>query len=135
MGPIMGFCQEITINEPELYVSYISIPIVTNWGIYISGLDYACQRTKRTISLAYSNLYQIVIMQHVFCGGIFILMIYARQLTWQWPFQTILTIFGVPMISSFLIFSRSCYSIVAFFVIMYYPFSLLVMMLTTALLQ
>ncbi|MCO5584460.1 hypothetical protein L7F22_038388 [Adiantum nelumboides] len=78
---IQGFSNASRI--PSFFVAFIVVPLASNASELFSCIVFAKKKRKRNISLTYSQIYGAVTMNNTLCLGIFLGIVYARGLTWD----------------------------------------------------
>ena len=68
---------------PPFFVAFVVTPFASNASEVVSSFLFASKKRKRTISLTYSQIYGAITMNNSLCLGIFLALVYARGLTWD----------------------------------------------------
>ncbi|XP_050216737.1 sodium/calcium exchanger NCL [Mercurialis annua] len=109
---------------PTFFISFIALPLATNSSEAVSAIIFATRKTLRTASLTFSELYGAVTMNNLLCLSVFLAIVYARGLTWNFSSE-VLVIFIVCIVMGIFASFRSTFplwtSSLAYFL---YPFSL-----------
>eukprot|EP00123_Amoebidium_parasiticum_P001141 comp12181_c0_seq1/m.6937 comp12181_c0_seq1/g.6937 ORF comp12181_c0_seq1/g.6937 comp12181_c0_seq1/m.6937 type:complete len:583 (-) comp12181_c0_seq1:478-2226(-) len=91
------------LNVPAFYISFVLAPLASNASELLATCNYAFKKTQKTITISFSTLLGAAVMNNTFCLGIFLLLIFARGMAWQFSAETIsilfveLCLFGVSM--------------------------------------
>ncbi|GJN19446.1 hypothetical protein PR202_gb06725 [Eleusine coracana subsp. coracana] len=113
-------------NIPSFFISFIAMPLATNSSEAVSAIIFASRKKQRTLSLTFSEIYGGVTMNNTLCLAVFLALVYARGLTWDFSSE-VLVIFLVCMIMGLFTSFRTKFPLwtclVAFLM---YPLSLIV---------
>eukprot|EP00898_Chlorokybus_atmophyticus_P002152 jgi/Chlat1/2938/Chrsp2S04676 len=71
------------VGVPAFFVAFVVTPFASNASELVSAVLFAKKKRKRNISLTYSSLYGAVTMNNTLCLGVFLVVVYARGLTWD----------------------------------------------------
>ncbi|KAJ7294449.1 hypothetical protein O6H91_Y256600 [Diphasiastrum complanatum] len=91
---ISNFSQASGI--PSFFISFVATPLATNSSEAISSLMFASRKRKRNISMTYSQIYGAVTLNNTLCLGIFLAIVAARGLVWD--FSSEVTVISVVII-------------------------------------
>lgn len=85
------------IGVEPFFISFILAPLASNASELIAASAYAAKKTKRTITISFATLLGAAIMNNTFCLGIFLLLVWAKGLEWQFTAETmaILVVEGI----------------------------------------
>ncbi|XP_058197527.1 sodium/calcium exchanger NCL2-like isoform X2 [Rhododendron vialii] len=107
------------------YISFVIIPFALKFKMAVSAIFPASQKSLKTASLTFSEIYGGVVMNNITGLSILLAIVYIKGLTWDYSVE-VLVVLVVCAIIGLLAFFRSSYPlwtcILAFFL---YPFSLL----------
>ena len=81
------------INVSPFYISFIFAPLASNASEFLAAYKIAKKKTPTTITVSYSTLIGAAIMNNTFVLGIFMLLIYARDLAWEFTAETFCILF------------------------------------------
>mmetsp|Transcript_2366 Transcript_2366/g.10082 ORF Transcript_2366/g.10082 Transcript_2366/m.10082 type:complete len:532 (-) Transcript_2366:258-1853(-) len=81
------------INVPPFYVSFILAPLASNASELIASYNYALKKTRNSITISLTALEGAGSMNNTFCLGVFMVLIYAKRLAWQYTAETISILF------------------------------------------
>ncbi|KAI8525635.1 hypothetical protein RHMOL_Rhmol13G0245900 [Rhododendron molle] len=113
------------LGLPTFYISFVIIPFALKFKMAVSAIFPASQKSLKTASLTFSEIYGGVVMNNITGLSILLAIVYIKDLTWDYSVE-VLVILVVCAIIGLLAFFRSSYPlwtcILAFFL---YPFSLL----------
>jgi len=85
------------------YVAFVLAPIASNASELIASINYATKKTKKTITISLGALEGAACMNNTFCLGIFLCLIFFRDLIWAFSAETIsiviveLVVFGFSL--------------------------------------
>ncbi|KAI3456189.1 hypothetical protein Pfo_012852 [Paulownia fortunei] len=125
-GPLMVSILQLSyaMRFPSFSISFVIVPLAMNARATITALLPASQKSERTASLTFSEIYGGVIMNNIAGLTTLLAIVYAKDLTWNFSAE-VLTLSVVCAIVGTLAYSRTTYPlwtcILAFFL---YPFSL-----------
>ncbi|OEU16249.1 hypothetical protein FRACYDRAFT_261156 [Fragilariopsis cylindrus CCMP1102] len=88
--PMVDVMQEIAVkcSIPPFYVSFVLAPLASNSSEVIASMFYAAKKTRKTMTVSLSALEGAACMNNTFCLCIFMGLIYARGLAWQYTAET-----------------------------------------------
>lgn len=88
--PMVDVLSEIghRTDIPPFYVSFVLAPLASNASELIASYSYALKKTKKTATIAISALEGAAALNNTFCLGIFLGLVYARGLVWQYSAET-----------------------------------------------
>eukprot|EP00697_Spironema_sp_BW2_P014802 gnl/Spiro4/5378_TR2740_c0_g1_i1.p1 gnl/Spiro4/5378_TR2740_c0_g1~~gnl/Spiro4/5378_TR2740_c0_g1_i1.p1 ORF type:complete len:490 (+),score=171.78 gnl/Spiro4/5378_TR2740_c0_g1_i1:364-1833(+) len=123
--PMVSVLSEIgnRAHIPPFYVAFVLAPLASNASEVIASFAYASKKTKKTITIALSTLQGACIMNATFCLGIFLILVFARGLAWEFSAETI-SILAVQLTMALVSMKASQSTLVACLVLMLYPLSL-----------
>ncbi|TVU22849.1 hypothetical protein EJB05_32569 [Eragrostis curvula] len=75
---------------PSFFISFIALPLATNSSEAVSAIIFASRKKQRTCSLTFSEVYGGVTMNNTLCLGVFLALIYFRQLTWDFSSEVLI---------------------------------------------
>ena len=67
--------------------------MASNASELIAAYNYALKKTQKTITLSLSTLEGAACMNNPFCLGIFLLLIFAKELAWKFSAETLSIVF------------------------------------------
>ncbi|KAF8409001.1 hypothetical protein HHK36_005072 [Tetracentron sinense] len=109
---------------PSFFISFIALPLATNSSEAVSALIFASRKKQRTASLTFSEIYGAVTMNNILCLSVFLGLVYARHLTWDFSAEVLVILIVCIVMGAFASF-RTTFPLwtcsVAFAL---YPFSL-----------
>ncbi|XP_019192913.1 PREDICTED: uncharacterized protein LOC109187223 [Ipomoea nil] len=109
---------------PAFFISFVVLPLATNSSEAVSAIIFASRKKLRTASLTFSEIYGAVTMNNVLCLSVFLGLVYARGLRWDFSSE-VLVILIVCIVMGVFGGTRSTFplwtSLLAFLL---YPFSL-----------
>jgi len=71
------------------YVSFVVTPFCSNASELVSSLIFAAKRKKENITLTYSQIFGACTMNNTMCLGIFMALVYFRDLEWYYSAEMI----------------------------------------------
>lgn len=83
------------LGVSSFYVSFLLAPIASNGSEVLAAYSHSKKKTTTTVNLAVNSLLGGVIMNNTFCLGVFLFMIYYRQLSWEFGAETIGVLFSI----------------------------------------
>ncbi|KAG4971760.1 hypothetical protein JHK82_037429 [Glycine max] len=109
---------------PAFFISFIFLPLATNSSEAVSAIIFASRDKRQTASLTFSELYGAVTMNNVLCLSVFLALVYARGLTWDFSSE-VLVILVVCIVVGVFASLRTVFPLwTAILAILLYPFSL-----------
>ncbi|EFJ33977.1 hypothetical protein SELMODRAFT_82683 [Selaginella moellendorffii] len=75
---------------PAFFVSFVVTPIATSSSEVISSITFASKKQKRGISVTYSQLYGSVVLNNTLCLGLFLAIVAARGLVWDFSAEVLI---------------------------------------------
>eukprot|EP00897_Mesotaenium_endlicherianum_P006335 jgi/Mesen1/572/ME000107S10807 len=79
---------------PPFFVAFVVTPLASNASELVSSILFARKKRKRNISLTMSQIYGGVTMNNTLCLGIFLGLVYARGLTWDFSSEVTAILFA-----------------------------------------
>ncbi|CAI9760167.1 unnamed protein product [Fraxinus pennsylvanica] len=125
-GPLMTSIEQISdaIGVPSFFISFVIVPAAMNAATAISAIFPASQKSSRTASLTFSEIYGGVVTNNITGLTALLVIVYAKDLTWSYSAE-VLTILMVCGVIGLMAYSCNTYPLwtclLAFFL---YPFSL-----------
>jgi len=77
---------------PSFYISFVVTPLASNASELLSSLQFARKKKRENISLTFSQVYGAVTMNNTLCLGLFLLVIYAQDLDWEYSAEVLVTV-------------------------------------------
>ncbi|XP_010519243.1 PREDICTED: uncharacterized protein LOC104798750 [Tarenaya hassleriana] len=109
---------------PSFFISFIALPLATNSSEAVSAIIFASRKKIRTASLTFSELCGGVTMNNILCLSVFLALVYARGLTWNFSSEVLVILIVCLVMSGFASF-RTTYPLwTCFIAYLLYPFSL-----------
>eukprot|EP00730_Choanoeca_flexa_P013326 TRINITY_DN5196_c0_g1_i1.p1 TRINITY_DN5196_c0_g1~~TRINITY_DN5196_c0_g1_i1.p1 ORF type:complete len:583 (+),score=148.80 TRINITY_DN5196_c0_g1_i1:29-1777(+) len=71
------------------YIAFVLAPLASNASELIAAYNYAKKKTHKTMAISLSTLEGAAIMNNTFCLSIFLLLVYVKNLAWQFSAETI----------------------------------------------
>jgi len=75
------------------YVAFVLAPVASNASELIASIAYASKKTKKTITISLAALEGAACMNNTFCLGIFLALIFVKEIPWAFSAETISIIF------------------------------------------
>eukprot|EP00294_Goniomonas_avonlea_P015987 CAMPEP_0114551690 /NCGR_PEP_ID=MMETSP0114-20121206/6736_1 /TAXON_ID=31324 /ORGANISM="Goniomonas sp, Strain m" /LENGTH=569 /DNA_ID=CAMNT_0001736537 /DNA_START=19 /DNA_END=1728 /DNA_ORIENTATION=- len=93
--PMVGVLSEFgtRINVSPFYISFVLAPLASNASELIASYNYALKKTSKTITISFAALEGAACMNNTFCLAIFLALVYARNLLWEFSAETISILF------------------------------------------
>ncbi|KAH6829132.1 hypothetical protein C2S53_013280 [Perilla frutescens var. hirtella] len=126
-GPLKTSIQKFSdaIGMPSFFISFVIVPIALNAHSAISAIFPASQKSSRTSSLTFSEIYGGVVMNNIMGLSTLLAIVYIKGLEWDYSAE-VLTILVVCAIIGILAYSQTTYPLwTCFLAFFLYPFSLL----------
>lgn len=98
---IDNFAREIRVQP--FFVSFVVTPLASNASELVSSLIFASKKRKKNISLTFCQVYGAVTMNNTMCLGIFLALVYFKDLKWEYTAEVIAIIvstFAIGMLST-----------------------------------
>jgi len=112
------------IKIPAFYISFLLAPLASNASELLASFKYAQKKTRKTITISLTALEGAAVMNNTFCLGIFLALVYFRELRWSFTAET-LSILAVEFIV-FLFARKEITTLTdAFLILLIFPISLL----------
>ncbi|XP_077226814.1 sodium/calcium exchanger NCL1-like [Tasmannia lanceolata] len=109
---------------PSFFISFIAMPLATNSSEAVSAIIFASRKKQRSASLTFSEIYGAVTMNNILCLAVFLALVYARDLTWDFSAE-VLVILIVSIVMGLFGSFRTTFSLwTCFIAFLLYPFSL-----------
>lgn len=112
------------IGVEPFFISFILAPLASNASELIAASAYAAKRTKRTITISFATLLGAAIMNNTFCLGIFLLLVWAKGLEWQFTAET-MAILVVEALMFYFATKRNLLTRDGYWILSLFPLSLL----------
>lgn len=77
------------IGVPPFYVAFVLAPLASNASEILSAYQYACKRTRSTLTISLSTLQGAACMNNTFCLGIFLALLYFKRIAWEYSAETL----------------------------------------------
>lgn len=92
--PMVDVLSEVAvrIDVPKFYVSFVLAPVASNTSELFSSIYYARKKTTNSISVSLSTLLGAAAMNNTFCLAIFMGIVFARGLAWQYSAETLVIV-------------------------------------------
>jgi Ca2+/Na+ antiporter len=116
------------MNISPFYISFVVTPLASNASEVIAGLMFARKKTTESISLTLATLHGAATMNSTLALGIFMSLIYFRNLSWSFSAEVI-TVIIVIFIVGINSLKRTIKLWQAVIVGLMYPFSILIVFL------
>ncbi|EDQ92927.1 uncharacterized protein MONBRDRAFT_13838, partial [Monosiga brevicollis MX1] len=110
------------------YIAFVLAPLASNASELIAAFNYAQKKTEKTMAISLATLEGAAIMNNTFCLGIFLVLVYCKNLAWQFSAETIsILLIQVAMVG--MAMKRIHTLLDACIIMSFYPLSLLVVAL------
>ena len=96
--PMVGAISDFgaAVGIAPFFVAFVIAPFASNASEVVSSILFAAKKRRRTISLTYSQLYGGITMNNTLVLGIFLALVHARGLTWDYSAE-VATILAVVL--------------------------------------
>ncbi|KAG0535967.1 hypothetical protein BDA96_03G023400 [Sorghum bicolor] len=111
---------------PSFFISFIALPLATNSSEAVSAIIFASRKKQRTCSLTFSEVYGGVTMNNTLCLGVFLALIYFRNLTWDFSSEVLIILLVCVVMALFTSFRTTFPLWTCLVAYMLYPFSLVI---------
>ena len=78
-----------SLHIPAFYTAFVLAPLASNASEILASYSYALKKTRKSITVSLSALQGAACMNNTFCLGIFLALIAARGLKWEFSAETI----------------------------------------------
>eukprot|EP00928_Gymnodinium_smaydae_P013791 TRINITY_DN15002_c0_g2_i1.p1 TRINITY_DN15002_c0_g2~~TRINITY_DN15002_c0_g2_i1.p1 ORF type:complete len:603 (+),score=130.31 TRINITY_DN15002_c0_g2_i1:73-1809(+) len=109
---------------PVFYISFVLAPIASNASELVASFNLARKRTIKSMTASLSTLLGAGIMNNTFCLGIFMALIYFKQLAWEFTAETTSIVVIQLLIGLSVCFREQQRLFDAFLILSYYPLAL-----------
>ncbi|XP_044507615.1 sodium/calcium exchanger NCL2-like [Mangifera indica] len=111
-------------NIPSFFVSFILVPLATNFRAASSVISAAYQKKPRTTSLALSEIYGGVFMNNVLGFTVLLSLIYFRGITWEFSAELLVVVIVCTVMGAIASFRFTFPLWISVMAILLYPLSL-----------
>jgi Ca2+/Na+ antiporter len=111
---------------PSFFISFIALPLATNSSEAVSAIIFASRKKQRTCSLTFSEIYGGATMNNTLCLGVFLALIYFRELTWDFSSEVLVILLVCVIMGLFTSFRTNFPLWTCLVAYMLYPLSLVV---------
>merc|ERR1711998_661132 len=88
MGDVLTeFGARTGINA--FYVGFVVAPLITNGSELLASYTFALKKTQKSMTIAYEQLLGAAVMNNTYCLFIFLVLIYAQSLYWNYTAEVI----------------------------------------------
>mmetsp|Transcript_28455 Transcript_28455/g.28783 ORF Transcript_28455/g.28783 Transcript_28455/m.28783 type:complete len:551 (+) Transcript_28455:102-1754(+) len=77
------------LNIKPFYVAFVLAPLVSNGSELVAAYNYSIKKTKKSISISLTTLTGAAAMNNTFCLGIFMILVYVKELAWVFSAETV----------------------------------------------
>mmetsp|Transcript_27022 Transcript_27022/g.62425 ORF Transcript_27022/g.62425 Transcript_27022/m.62425 type:complete len:587 (+) Transcript_27022:109-1869(+) len=126
--PMVDLLSEIGVrlNISGFYVAFVLAPLASNASELVAAFNYAKKRTVSSITTSLSTLEGAGIMNNTFCLGIFLGLVYFKNLAWEFTAET-LAIVIIQFAVAAVVLTREVSTLLdGILVLLMYPLSLFV---------
>ncbi|KAJ7554652.1 hypothetical protein O6H91_05G002100 [Diphasiastrum complanatum] len=109
---------------PTFFISFVATPLATNSSEAISSLMFATRKRKKNISMTYSQIYGAVAMNNTLCLGIFLAIVAARGLIWDFSAEVTVILFVIIVMGLFAGFRTTFQTWMAVVALSLYPIAI-----------
>lgn len=81
------------LHIPNFYVSFILAPVISNASEILASYVYAKKKTLKTATISISTLQGSAVMNNAVCLGVFLIIIFMRDLKWLFTAETLTILF------------------------------------------
>jgi len=89
--PMVDVLNELGVRFSinPFYVAFVLAPVASNASELIASINYSMKKTKKTITISLAALEGAACMNNTFCLGIFLALIFFKNLVWEFSAETI----------------------------------------------
>merc|ERR1719453_1807178 len=114
------------INVSSFYVAFVLAPLASNASELIAAYNYAQKKTSKAMAISFSSLEGAACMNNTFCLGIFLALVYFKDLAWQFTAETI-SIVAVQLVMAVIVFAKQTQTMMdACLILSLYPLSMVI---------
>lgn len=126
--PMVDLLSEIgkRLDISPFYISFIVAPFASNASELVAAKNYAQKRTLKSQTTALSALVGAAVMNNSFCLGIFLALVYFKQLRWEFSAETFAIVLVELLVALFVMKSKTLSLFNGLIILSFYPISLLV---------
>lgn len=85
---------------PSFFISFIALPLATNSSEAVSAIIFATRKKLRSASLTFSELYGAATMNNILCLSVFLALVYARGLVWNFSSEVLVILIVIFVMSA-----------------------------------
>ena len=111
------------VHVPGFYVAFLLAPLAANASELMAAVNYATKKTPSSITISITSLEGSGTMNNTFCLLIFLVLIFAKDLLWQFSAETI-SILVVELVVSLMALKKVHRGIDAIIVLSLYPLAM-----------
>jgi hypothetical protein len=74
---------------PVFYVSFTLAPLAANASELLAAVTYAAKKTPNSITISLTSMQGAAVMNNSFCLLIFLILVFAKNLVWEFAAETI----------------------------------------------
>ncbi|XP_018502366.1 sodium/calcium exchanger NCL2-like [Pyrus x bretschneideri] len=132
--PLMVSLQEFSTaaSIPSFAVSYVVIPLSTNYRLALMSVTSARDRTENAISLTLSEIYNAAFMNNISGLVVFLALVYIRNLSWDVSAEVLVVLLISTAVGLSASFSRKFPFWTSILAYTLYPLSLLLLYVLVA---
>lgn len=127
VGAVAGFATATEI--PSFFVAFVVTPLASNASELVSSLKFAMGKRQKNISLTFCQVYGAVTMNNCMCLGLFLFVVFLRDLEWTFSAEVLATIIPTAIVGTLGASGVTFKTWVALPVLLIYPASLLLVFL------
>ncbi|XP_068325494.1 sodium/calcium exchanger NCL2-like [Pyrus communis] len=131
--PLMESLQKFSTaaSIPSFAVSYVVIPLATNYRLALMSVTSAKEKTENAISLTLSEIYNATFMNNIVGLVIFLALVYIRNLSWDVAADVLVVLLISTAVGLSTSFSRKFPFWTSILAYILYPLSLLLVYVLT----
>ncbi|KAJ8608879.1 hypothetical protein CTAYLR_005272 [Chrysophaeum taylorii] len=76
------------------YIGFVVAPLITNGSELLASYTFALKKTSKSMVVAYEQLLGAAIMNNTYCLAIFLMLIYAQNLYWNYTAEVLSIVFA-----------------------------------------
>lgn len=77
------------INVSPFFVAFVLAPLASNASELIAAYSYSQKKTEKSMTISFSSLIGAACMNNTFCLSLFLFLVYAKGLKWEFTAETV----------------------------------------------
>lgn len=124
--PMVDLLAEIgnRMGVSAFYVAFVLAPLTSNASELVAAYNYATKRTQGAITTSLSTLVGAAIMNNTYCLGVFYVVIFVKDLAWEFTAETISIIFIQLVMGAIILKSKNHNVLTGIAILSLYPLAM-----------